>query len=116
MSLRAIRTAELTPDARIDAAKRKLVEAIDELVEARIAKGSARSEWVDQDSSPLGRDRHLRLVRRGVLKAVREGRRRLVRRADLEAYLEANSVQPPTVEGEEGEVEAMMRRIAGGER
>lgn len=104
-----VRPVELTPDARIDAAKRALVEAIDQLVEARLAKGAASSEWVDQTASPLGRRRHLDLVRRGVLRGVREGRRVLVRRADLEAYLTDRA----PLQHAEDDVDAMIREIAG---
>lgn len=116
MTLRAVRPIDLTPEARIDAAKRKLVEAIDELVEARLAKGAAASDWVDQTMSPLGHDRHLRLVRKGVLKAVKDGQRRLVRRAEIDAYLEAHPVVPNAPPAAEDDIEEMMRRIAGGRR
>jgi len=86
---RELSAEELTPDARIDRAKRLIAEAIAEMVSAMIAKGVSGSEWVDQTSSPLGRQRHLRLVRKGILKAARDGRRVLVRRADHDAYLES---------------------------
>jgi hypothetical protein len=41
---------------------------------------SQAGEWVDQKASPLGREKHLALVRGGVLQASRVGRRVLVRR------------------------------------
>ena len=115
--MKRIRPCELTPDARIDAAKRSLASAIDELIEARIAKGVTASEWVDQDSSPLGRDRHLRLIRRGVLKAVRDGHRRLVRRSDLDAYLNDHPVEArKSAASDDEDLEEMIRKIAGGSR
>lgn len=114
MSLRAVRLPELTPDARIDAAKRDLVDALDRLVEARLAKTAALSEWVDQTNSPLGRERHLQLVRDGVLKAVKQGRLRMVKRVDINAYLETQPVK--VREAADDDVEAMMRAIAGGGR
>lgn len=114
MKPRALRVVELTPDARIDAAKRKLADAIDELIEARLAKGAARSEWVDQNNSPLPKWKHLDLVRRGVLSGVREGRRVLIRRADLDAYLQEHAVKPRPVADDD--VDAMIAEIAGGGR
>lgn len=53
------------------------------------------SEWVDQYSSPLGKRRHLEAVRHGKLTASREGRRVLVRRADIDAYFVANAIPRP---------------------
>jgi len=49
-------------------------------------------EWIDQNSSPLGKSRHLSLVRRGVLQGHKDGRRVLVRRTDIEAYLTKRQV------------------------
>lgn len=116
MGARPLPVPELSPDARIDAAKRLLVEAIDQLVEAKLAKSSGATDWIDQDASPLGRDRHLRLVRRGVLKATKDGHRRLVRRADIDAYLEAHPVRGAVAADEEEDVQAMLKRIEGGRR
>ena len=109
---RPIRSTELTPDARIDRAKREIADAIDDLVEARLAKGAARAELVDQETSPLGRRRHLELVRGGKLSAMRDGRRVLVRRADIDAYLAEHQItrRPST----EDDVDGMVARIAGG--
>jgi len=110
----AVPPARLTPEARADRAMRTIVSAIDELIAARLAGGFAASEWVDQCSSPLGRRRHLALVRSGVLRGVKEGRRVLVRRSDLDAYL-AGHRPPPTIERDD-DVEGMIRAIAGGIR
>lgn len=112
MKHRALRSNELTPDARIDAACRTIANAIDELVKARLEKGMAAQELVDQDDSPLGRRRHLELVRAGKLRAARDGRRVLVRRSDIEAYLAEHEVKPRPVT--EDDVDGMVRRIAGG--
>lgn len=114
MKPRALRPAELTPDARIDAACRTIAAAIDELVQARLEKGMARQELVDQNGSPLGRRRHLELVREGKLRAVREGRRVLVRRSDIDAYLADHEVQPRPMT--EDDVDGMVRRIMGERR
>lgn len=113
MNARAIRPYELTPEARIARAKRVIADAVDDLVEAKIAKGLTASEWVDQKSSPLGKTRHLRLVREKKLKGVREGTRVLVRRADINAYLERRAEAAPVVEDDE-DVDAMMKAISGG--
>jgi excisionase family DNA binding protein len=111
VSARALRPTELTPEARIDRAKRLLVEAVGEMVDAQIAKGVSGTEWIDQATSPLGRRRHLRLVRQGVLRGVREGRRVLVRRKDIDAYLATKTVTP--AEGGDG-VDAMIEAITKG--
>ena len=65
-------------------------------------------DWVDQSSSPLGRKKHLALARAGTLKATREGRRVLVRRADIDAYLEKR--RGVTVEPE-GDLERDVAKI-----
>ncbi len=113
-SVRALHSDELTPEARIDAAKRALFTAIDALIDAKIAKGVSGSEWVDQSTSPLGRHRHLRLFRRGILKGAKDGRRRLVRRSDIDAYLASKGVD--AAPAAENDVEAMMMKLAGGGR
>lgn len=71
--------------------RQKLHTLIDEIVNA-IEATSHGSEWVDQSTSPLGRDRHLRLVRSGALPGKKDGRRVLVRRAHIDAYLEKKTV------------------------
>lgn len=106
-----LRQADPTPEARIDRAKRAIADAIDELVEARISKGAARAELVDQSTSPLGRRRHLELVREGKLPAMREGRRVLVRRADIDAYLNERQIAPPP--STDDDVDGMVERIVG---
>src|SRR5262245_46482863 len=82
-----------TREARLDRAKALLATAIEEIVEATLdMKGEGSGEWVDQATSPLGRRRHCALVRAGKLPACRDGRRVLVRRADIEAYLATKRV------------------------
>lgn len=49
--------------------------------------GRAADDWIDQRSSPLGRRRHVELARAGAFPAHKEGRRWLVRRAELDAYI-----------------------------
>ncbi len=71
--------------------RHKLHRLIDEIVDALEASTPA-SEWVDQKTSPLGRERHTALVRMGLLKGVKDGRKVLVRRADIDAYLAKRTV------------------------
>lgn len=78
--------------SRIEAAA---VRFADEIVSA-IEIHSGGTEWVDQHESPLGKRRHLEAVRRGDLKGRKEGRRVLVRRAEVDAYLERNAVATKT--------------------
>ena len=103
-------------DTRIVRAKYLLAEAVAELVSAHVSKGAAAAEWVDQTSSPLGRRRHLELVRRGVLAGRKEGRRILVRRADLDAYLAVDRPKPEADAEAPASVDEVMSRILGGTR
>ncbi len=57
-----------------------------------VIEGSSADDWVDQKASPLGRARHCELVRSGKIKGVKEGRRVMVRRSDIEAYLAKHAV------------------------
>ena len=103
------------PEERIVRAKRLLGEAVAELVSAHVHQGAKGAEWLDQAASPLGRRRHLELVRTGVLPGKKEGRRVLVRRADLEAYLAVAPKSPPVeAQPEEQTLDDVVRRILAG--
>jgi hypothetical protein len=78
----------LTPTARRELAGRALLGALDEYLRAVLGGVATASEWIDQHSSPLGKRAHLEAVRRGELKAVKFGRRVLVRRGEMESFLE----------------------------
>lgn len=106
----------LTPEARRERAKRLIADGIAELIEATIASGVAANEWVDQKTSPLGRDRHLRLVREGKLPARKVGRRVLVKKADLDAYFDREGVVRGPKRTEAEEVVGMVDRLMGGKR
>ena len=80
----------LTPTARRELAGRALLGALDEYLRAVLSGVASASEWIDQHSSPLGKRPHLEAVRRGDLKAVKVGRRVLVRRGDIESFLESS--------------------------
>ena len=99
----------------VNHATRLIAAGIEELVRVELSKGHAVTEWVDQNASPLGHRRHLELVRRGALAASRSGKRVLVRRSDLDAYLAEHTtatapVDPPT-ENEAAAVAAMMSEL-----
>ncbi len=68
----------------------KLHSLIDEIVDA--LESTAAPEWIDQKSSPLGRRRHLELARSGVLKSTKDAGRVLIRRTDIDRYLEKKTV------------------------
>jgi len=88
----------LTPVSLPDAnrAKQMIAAGIEELVRVEVSKGQAAAEWIDQGSSPLGRRRHLDLVRNGALPGTRSGKLVLVRRADLDAYLAEHATPSPS--------------------
>lgn len=94
---------ELTPGARAERAKRKVAEAIAELVAANIERAAlAEADWIGPDQSPFttftkakdGRRkrnarRHNALAKSGKLGAARKhGKDWLVRRDALNAYIE----------------------------
>jgi hypothetical protein len=60
----------------------------------RTELGDRADDWIDQAHSPLGRRMHCRLVRTGALPGVSVHRRVLVRRRDLDAYIEARRPPP----------------------
>jgi hypothetical protein len=106
---------QLTPEARIERAKKLIGEAVSELVEAMLARGSAPSEWIDQNHSPLGRRRHLELVRAGKLAARKDGKKVLVRRDEINRYLDTERVVIPTQKPVGlDEVDAMVNELLAG--
>jgi excisionase family DNA binding protein len=93
------------------------VDALDARIR-EIARDAIRSElgergddWVSQHRSPLGREMHCRLVRDGKLPGVRVHRRVLVRRRDLDAYIESHRAAPPVANdvGSSPEARALAR-------
>jgi hypothetical protein len=78
----------LTPQARRELAGAALLRALDVYLANFAAERVEANEWVDQHASPLGKRAHLEAVRRGAVEGSKVGRRVLVRRADLEAFLE----------------------------
>lgn len=88
--------------------RRELHAFLDKLVDA--IESTQTSEWVDQRNSPLGRERHCRLVREGAIKGVKEGKRIMIRRADIETFLSRRAVIK--VDEKEDEDRAVRRIIA----
>lgn len=108
---RAIRIDELTPNARKDAGVRSILEGVRLLVSAELAEQNAGAEWIDQAHSPLGRRRHCELARTGVLPAAKEGRRVLIRRSDINAYLDTKQPRRLSTDEDDESVDAVLRRL-----
>lgn len=115
MTRRGEAATALTPQARLERAKKTIAAGVDELVEARLALVSAKEEWVDQKHSPLGKRRHLELARTGKLPSKKDGRRVLVRRDDLNAYLEKHAISRGAREEDE-DLDDVAAAIARGGR
>jgi hypothetical protein len=73
----------------------------------------AGEDWVDQRSSPLGSRLHCRLVRSGALPGYRAGRRVLVRKADLDQYLEGHRIAPTERRDEANEIDQLLAKMGG---
>lgn len=85
----ASRTRGTTKQAEaLIAAIRDFVQVVSKEVEP-----TEEDDWVDQKSSPLGRRAHLEAVRDGRLVGRKVGKRVLVRRSEVEAYIERHSVR-----------------------
>lgn len=75
----------LTPEALEERGARLILEGVKDLVRGMLE--SKQREYFDQNSSPLGPDRHKKLCRAGTLEATKDGRRWLVKREEMERYL-----------------------------
>jgi hypothetical protein len=68
-------------------------------------------EWIDQTRSPLGRRQHCTLARRGVLTGARKiGGRWLVKRKNLDAFIDAQQGGDASVSEERAQVLAFKAR------
>lgn len=94
--------------------REKLHALVDEIADAIESHGAA--DWVDQTTSPLGRRRHLELARTGVLKSSKQGRRVLIKRRDIDAFLEGSRRPAPVGEDDEAEVDRIVRRVSRSEQ
>jgi hypothetical protein len=69
------------------------------------------SDWIDQYASPLGKRRHLELVRAGLLKGRKDGKTVYVRRGEIDAYLEAHAVAPKSQPACDGDVDRELKLL-----
>lgn len=106
----------LTPAARKERSIRILAEGIAELVKATIDEGLAGGEWVDQHHSPLGKRRHLELCRTRKLPSQKLGKRVLVRRDDMNAFIEREGMTRGKRLDEEDVVDIVERIESRGRR
>jgi excisionase family DNA binding protein len=93
----AVRDADahdLPPAARKEMAARALISAVETFVHVVERDASPCDEWISQYDSPLGRRAHLKAVRAGALPGVKVGRRILVRRSDVDQYLQSHVARP----------------------
>lgn len=104
---------------RLVAATKRLFEALWSwfwvlLDECRVSPGVSSEEpgWVDQDHSPLGRRGHCALVRKGVLKGHKIGKRILVRHEDLDRYIESHAAAAAAVPAQpEAELDEIAQKL-----
>lgn len=116
MNARKLHRHELTPEARLERAKRQIADGVAEMIEAKIAAGVAAGEWVDQDHSPLGKRAHLELAREGRLRSRKVKRQVLIRRDELNAFIEKEGLARGDHEPED-DVDAIVDTITrGGKR
>lgn len=104
--------SDLTPDAKLERAKRQIAEAIADAVEAILERGVAAAEWIDQNGSPLGKAQHLALARSGKVESRKVHRRVLIRRTDLNRYIEQQAETRGVVQSDE-DVSDVLDRITG---
>jgi hypothetical protein len=79
-----------------------------------LAEAPDPEEWVDQARSPLGRRQHCTLARRGVLTGARKiGGRWLVKRKNLDAFIDAQQGGDASESAEQAQIMAFRARPAG---
>lgn len=82
-------------DVRVVIVEREELERlIVDAVRAAVASRGSGDEWVDAKTSGLGRRLFLRLARQGAFPVCKRGRAYVARRADVDAYLECQRIQP----------------------
>lgn len=73
--------------------REELIRGLVELLESP-ASSSEPSPYYTQHDSPLGRTRHLELIRSGAIPGYRTGRLVFAKRVDVHAYIESHPVRP----------------------
>lgn len=113
---------ELTPRALKERAVRRMVDALDEYVDARMAELGGKKEWIGWRASPFcstaksderARRRFNALARSGKVQAKRDGKRWLILRDDLDRWIE-RELPGAGRAAEDADVDAVLERITGG--
>lgn len=88
--------------------------AIAPFVAAELNEGAMApaDDWIDQHGSPLGRRLHCAAAREGRLAARKVGRRWLVRRTDLEAFIHAHRKAPSPAPEPQSQDEGVRKLLA----
>lgn len=102
---------KLSPQAKIDRGQRLQAEGRRLEIEGVLEMHHAANDWVDQASSPLGRKKHLRLARLGVIPSRKDGRQVLVKRDDLNAYLEKNGLARGGKSEQDEDLDDLIERV-----
>jgi excisionase family DNA binding protein len=98
----------MATDSLVDALREEIRAAVRDELQAMRGDGD---EWIDQAHSPLGRRTHCMLVRTGELPGVRLHRRVLVRRRDLDAYIESHRSAPAVSDSSAGSEAKALARV-----
>lgn len=101
-----------TPDAKLARAFRQMTAGLELAMEAIVERGVAASEWVGQDDSPLGKSAHLALARSGKVESRKVHRKVLIRRTDLNRYIETKA-EARGVANDHDDVSDVLDRITG---
>lgn len=108
---------KLTPQAKRERGIRLVGEGQRLIIEATLEERVAPDDWYTQHTSPLKKRRFLDLTRSGKIPSRKDGTSVLVRRADLDAYIEQNGLarggKTPDDEDVEDVVEGILNAGAG---
>lgn len=118
------RSEDLTPEARLERAKRQIADGLVDAFAAMLVLGSSDNEWVHQANSPLGRRKHLKLAKSGVFPSarreqhevggvVKKGRRWFVLRSEVNAYI-GKGAPARVASTETEEVDDILATVVGG--
>jgi hypothetical protein len=73
---------------------RKLLHGLADAIADHLEAGSEQARYYDQDTSPLPRETHCRLVRSGAIVGFKRAGRVLVERETMHRYIDAGRVDP----------------------